>query len=447
MNSNTREEILQRIEEEDIAFVRLQFTDIFGTPKNIAVTASQLEKALNGEVMFDGSSVGGYVRSDESDMYLVPDLDTFDIYPWRPQSGKVARMFCDVCTLDRKPFAGDPRQVLKKVLREAADMGLHFDVNPELEFFLFRCDDDGEPITDTKERAGYFDVAPADWGENVRRDIVLTLEDMDFRVLSSYHETAPAQHEIDFEEEPADRTADRIMTFRMAVKTVAKKHGLFATFMPKPREGVSGSGMHLNFKCRDREGKNLFYEEQDSLGLSPLAYAFIAGILKHIRGITLVTNPIVNSYKRLVPGFEAPVNVTWSGSSLNVSSLIRVQPLRGDDTRIEVRNPDGTANPYLSIALLIAAGLDGIRGKLEPPAEFHESLRDKDSVRMPGSEQFETLPETLGEAIEAFRNDPWVRDVMGSGIYNKFLKAKDKEWRNFRTCVTQWEMREYLGKY
>nr|MCR5675171.1 glutamine synthetase family protein [Lachnospiraceae bacterium] len=284
-----KEEILRRIKEEDIAFIRLQFTDIFGTPKNLAVTASQLDRVLAGEVMFDGSSVGGFVRSDESDMYLIPDLSTFDIYPWRPQAGKVARLYCDVYTLDKKPFAGDPRQVLARVLKEAEDMGLTFDVDPELEFFLFRCDDNGEPIPETGERAGYFDVAPADWGENVRRDIVLTLEEMNFRVSGSYHETAPSQHEIAFEEESADRIADKIMTFRMVVKTIAKKHGLYATFMPKPREGQNGSGMHLNFKCRDKGGRNIFYDEKDALQLSETAYQFIAGILAHIRGMTLVT--------------------------------------------------------------------------------------------------------------------------------------------------------------
>ncbi len=461
---HTREEILKRIEEEDIAFVRLQFTDIFGMPKNIAVTASQLDRALAGEVMFDGSSVGGYVHSDESDMYLIPDLSTFDIYPWRPQSGKVARMYCDVFTLDRKPFAGDPRQVLARVVREAEEMGLFFDVDPELEFFLFNCDDEGNPVTETRERAGYLEVGPSDWGENVRRDIVLTLEEMNFRVSSSYHETAPAQHEIDFEQERADRMADMIMTFRTAVKTVARKHGLYATFMPKPREGVSGSGMHLNFECRDRNGRNLFHDEKNALELSDTAYQFIAGILRHIRGITLVTNPIVNSYKRLVPGFEAPVNVTWSESSRNVSSLIRVQPLRGDAARIEVRNPDAACNPYLAIALLIAAGLQGIREKLVPPAEFHEPTNDRRSADACACGQPETardgsdtpsldsirpdtLPENLGKAIEAFREDIWIRDVLGDGIYDKFLRAKEREWRSFRTCVTQWELREYLERY
>ncbi|MCR4763346.1 MAG: glutamine synthetase family protein [Lachnospiraceae bacterium] len=435
------EEIRNRIEEEDIAFIRLQFTDIFGTPKNIAVTASQLDRALAGEVMFEASLVGGYVRSGESDMYLIPDLSTFDIYPWRPQSGKVARLYCDVCTLDRQPFAGDPRQVLARVMREAGEMGLTFDVDPEQEFFLFRCDDNGDPIAETRERAGYFDVAPADWGENVRRDIVLALEDMNFRVSGSYHEMAPAQNEIDFEEERADRIADKIMTFRMAVKTIAKKHGLYATFMPKPREGVNGSGMHLNFKCRDTKGRNLFFDEQDGEQLSDTARQFIAGILRHIRGITLVTNPIVNSYKRLVPGFEAPVHVSWSGSSLNTTAVIRIQALRGDATRIEVRNPDGASNPYLAIALLLAAGMEGIRKGLVLQEESCEGEADEDTDR------YATLPETLGEAIEAFRADPWVRDILGDGIYEKYMRVKEQEWRTFRTCVTAWEMKEYLEKY
>ena len=268
MSKYNREDIFRIVEEEDVAFIRLQFCDIFGMPKNLAITPSQLEKALNNEIMFDGSSVEGFVRTDESDMYLYPDIDTFEIYPWRPQSGKVARMFCNVYTLDRQPFQGDPRNVLKRVLEDAGKMGLQFKVDPELEFFLFGCDDDGRPVATSHENAGYFDVAPSDWGENVRRDIILNLEDMNFQVASSHHEIAPAQHEIDFDAESADRIADMIMTFKMAVKTIAKKHGLYATFMPKPKEGVNGSGMHINIMAEDLDGKNLFYDEKDVLKLS-----------------------------------------------------------------------------------------------------------------------------------------------------------------------------------
>ncbi len=439
----TREDIEQLVEDEDIAFIRLQFCDIFGTPKNIAITPTQLEKALNNEIMFDGSSVEGYVRTDESDMYLYPDPDTFEIYPWRPQSGKVARMFCNVYTLDRKPFIGDPRNVLKRVLDEAADMGLYFKVDPELEFFLFECDDNGRPVASSHENAGYFDVAPSDWGENVRRDIILNLEEMNFRVDSSHHEIAPAQHEIDFEMENADRMADMVMTFKMAVKTIAKKHGLYATFMPKPTEGVNGSGMHLNFIAEDKNGKNVFFDENDDLQLSTTAYQFIAGILEHIKSMTLVTNPLVNSYKRLIPGFDAPVDITWSGSSANRSALIRVPSPRGEATAIELRNPDATCNPYLAMALLIAAGLDGIKKELVPSQTQRKDHNTTGDV----VSDTDRLPETLGEAIDACAKDDFVKTVLGEQIYDKFLDAKKREWKEFRACVTQWELKEYLDRY
>ena len=441
MSKYTKEDIFRIVEDEDIAFIRLQFCDIFGNPKNIAITPSQLERALNNEITFDGSSVEGFVRTDESDMYLYPDKNTFDIYPWRPQTGKVARMFCDVYTLDRKPFEGDSRNILKKVLGQAKDMGITFKIDPELEFFLFGCDDDGRPQPVTNENAGYFDVAPADWGENVRRDIILNLEEMGFVIASSHHEIAPAQHEIDFMEERADKMADMIMTFKMAVKTIAKKHGLYATFMPKPKEGVNGSGMHINIIAEDLEGNNLFSSDTDKLKLSDTAYMFIAGLLKHMREITLITNPLVNSYKRLIPGYDAPVNVTWSGSSSNRSAMIRIPSQKGEHTRIEVRNPDSVCNPYLAIALCIAAGLDGINNKLTPPKSVEECIKDGDDTPQ------EIIPETLGEAIEAYSKDSFVKEILGEQIFNKILEAKKKEWKEFRMCVTQWEMQEYLDKF
>ena len=441
----TKEDIFRIVEEEDVAFIRLQFCDIFGVPKNIAIAASQLESALNNECMFDGVSVEGFVRSDESDMYLYPDLDSFDIYPWRPQAGKVARMFCDVYTIDRKPFSGDPRNVLKRVVEKAKAMGLNFKINPEAEFFLFDYDDDGQPTTSTKENGGYFDVAPADQGENVRRDIILNLEEMGFDISSSHHEIAPAQHEIDFRAEDAERIADMIMTFRMAVKTIAKKHGLYATFLPKPTEGISGSGMHINIIAEDESGRNLFSSENGS-SLSDTAQYFIAGVLNHVKGMTLITNPIVNSYKRLVPGYDAPVNITWSSSSANRSALIRVPAGRGEGTRIEIRNPDATCNPYLAIALILAAGIEGIEKKMTPPAELSQNLGrvSEDELR---DSTFETLPRTLGEAIAAYEKDPFVKEVLGESVYNKFLDAKRSEWKDFRTCVTQWEIKRYLNLF
>ncbi len=438
----TKEDIFRIVEEEDVAFIRLQFCDIFGVPKNIAIAASQLEKALNNECMFDGISVEGFVRSQDSDMYLYPDLDSFEIYPWRPQSGKVARMFCSVYTMDKKPFMGDPRNILKTVVEKGRKMGLNFKINPEPEFFLFDYDDDGQPTTTTRENGGYFDVAPADQGENVRRDIILNLEEMGFDISSSHHETAPAQHEIDFGAEDAERVADMIMTFKMAVKTIAKKHGLYATFLPKPTEGISGSGMHINIVAQDESGRNLFAEAD---GISDTARHFIAGILSHVKGMTLITNPLVNSYKRLVPGYDAPVTVSWSSSGSR-SALIRVPSGRGDGTMIELRNPDATCNPYLAIALILAAGLEGIEKELPAPEELTENLGHATYEQLRSS-SFETLPMTLGEAIKACEEDPFVRDILGDSVYDKFIDAKRAEWKDFRTCVTQWEIKRYLGKF
>ena len=445
MSKYTKEDIFRIVEEEDIAFIRLQFCDIFGVPKNIAIAASQLESALNNECMFDGVSVEGFVRSDESDMYLYPDLDSFEIYPWRPQSGKVARMFCDVYTVDRKPFAGDPRNVLKQVVARADKLGIKFKINPEPEFFLFDFDDEGQPTNHTNEKGGYFDVAPADQGENVRRDIILNLEEMGFDISSSHHEIAPAQHEIDFSAEDAERTADMIMTFRMAVKTIAKKHGLYATFLPKPSEGISGSGMHINIQAEDKDGNNLFATEGGE-AISDTARSFIAGVLSHVKGMTLVTNPLVNSYKRLVPGYDAPVSISWSSRSANRSALIRIPSYRGNGTRIELRNPDATCNPYLAIALILAAGIEGIEKKMTPPEELNENLAHAtyEQLRESGTE---ILPMTLGEAIHAYEADDFVKEILGESIYNKFLEAKRAEWKDFRTCVTQWEIKRYLNLF
>lgn len=443
MSRLTKEDIFRIVEDEDVAFIRLQFCDIFGTPKNIAITASQLESALDNECMFDGSAIEGFGKTAESDMYLYPDLDSFEIYPWRPQSGKVARMFCDVYTSDKKPFIADSRSILKKVLEQAKDMGYIFKANPELEFFLFDLDDEGQPTTNTHENAGYFDLAPADQGENVRRDIIMNLEDMGFNIISSHHEISPAQHGIDFTEDDAATMADMIMTFKMAVKTIAKRHGLYATFMPKPKEGVNGSGMHINIMCEDKEGNDIF---RDGDGLSETAKQFIAGVLKHIQGMTLVTNPLVNSYKRLVPGYDAPVNVSWTSSPTNHSALIRIPSRNKSDARIEIRNPDAACNPYLALALILAAGLDGISKKMTPQDELQEDLKNKTDDELRNT-KFDTLPETLGEAIDAYKNDDFVKEVLGEQVFKQYLDAKRKEWKDFRTCITQWELNEYLNKH
>ena len=444
MSRYTKDDIFRMVEEEDVEFIRLQFTDIFGTLKNIAITSSQLEKALDNKCMFDGSSVEGFVRIEESDMYLYPDYDTFEIFPWRPQQGKVARLICDVHTPDGKPFEGDPRWILKKTIKEANEMGYRFDVGPECEFFLSHTDDNGLPTTLSHEKAGYFDLGPNDLGENIRRDMVLTLEDMGFEIEASHHEVAPAQHEIDFKYDEALKTADNIQTFKMTVKTIAKRHGLYATFMPKPKFGISGSGMHINMSLATEEGKNIFADENGKIGLSDDAYHFIAGIMKHARGMSAITNPLVNSYKRLVPGYEAPVYIAWSAK--NRSPLIRIPASRGNGTRVELRNPDPTANPYLVLALCLAAGLDGIKNKIEVP----ESVDCNIYEMTPGERRaagIENMPADLKEAVDCLVADEFLCSVLGEHITTKYVEAKMKEWENYTTRVSQWEIDEYLYKY
>lgn len=444
MSRYTKDDIFRMVEEEDVEFIRLQFTDIFGTLKNIAITSSQLEKALDNKCMFDGSSVEGFVRIEESDMYLYPDYDTFEIFPWRPQQGKVARLICDVHTPDGKPFEGDPRWILKKTIKEANEMGYRFDVGPECEFFLFHTDDNGLPTTLSHEKAGYFDLGPNDLGENIRRDMVLTLEDMGFEIEASHHEVAPAQHEIDFKYDEALKTADNIQTFKMTVKTIAKRHGLYATFMPKPKFGISGSGMHINMSLATEAGKNIFADEKGKIGLSDDAYHFIAGIMKHARGMSAITNPLVNSYKRLVPGYEAPVYIAWSAK--NRSPLIRIPASRGNGTRVELRNPDPTANPYLVLALCLAAGLDGIKNKIEVPDSVDCNIYEM----TPGERRaagIENMPADLKEAVDCLVADEFLCSVLGEHITTKYVEAKMKEWENYTTRVSQWEIDEYLYKY
>ena len=443
MRNYTKQDIIRIVEENDVQFIRLQFTDVFGTLKNVAISVSQLEKALDKKCMFDGSSIEGFVRIEESDMYLYPDLNTFEILPWRPQHGKVARFMCDVYRPDGVPFEGDSRYMLKKVLQKAADMGYTFDVGPECEFFLFHTDDNGQPTVITHEKAGYFDVTPLDLGENARRDIVLTLEQMGFEIEASHHEVAPAQHEIDFKYDNALVTADNIMTFKMAVKTIAKRHGLYATFMPKPASNVDGSGMHINMSL-SKDGKNIFFDKNDPMGLSKTCYHFIAGLMEHTKGMTCVCNPIVNSYKRLVPGYEAPVAIAWS--SINRSPLIRIPAARGASTRIEFRSPDPASNPYLVMALCLAAGLDGIERELMPPEPIGKNMYHMTDEQL-ASMNVETLPRTLGEACKALEEDTFIQEVLGPHVSQKFLEAKKKEWNDYCKMVSQWELDEYLYKF
>ena len=437
----TREDIIQLVEEEDVEFIRLQFTDIFGNLKNMAITASQLEKALNNECMFDGSAIEGFARIEESDMYLYPDLGTWEIFPWRPQQGKVARLICDVYRPNGQPFEGDPRFILKKAVKKAKELGYTFEVGPECEFFLFNTDENAMPTTITHEQAGYFDLGPMDFGENARRDMVLTLEEMGFEIEASHHEVAPAQHEIDFRYDEALATADNIMTFKLAVKTIVRRHGLHATFMPKPKFGVNGSGMHINMSL-SREGRNIFADEKDGMGLSREAYYFIGGIIRHMKGMTAITNPLVNSYKRLVPGYEAPVYIAWSAT--NRSPLIRIPASRGEGTRIELRCPDPSANPYLALAVCLRAGLDGIENHILPPDSV-----DRNIFRMTEEEKraggIEEIPGTLIEAISHMEADGFIRDVLGDHVYRKYIAAKKEEWHRYRMQVTDWEISEYLN--
>ena len=440
MSRYTKKDIIRLVEEEDVEFIRLQFTDLFGNLKNVAITSSQLEKALSNKCMFDGSSIDGFVRIEESDMYLYPDLDTLAIFPWRPQQGKVARLICDVYRPDRTPFEGDPRYILKKVVDQARHMGYQFDVGPECEFFLFHTDDNGLPTTISHERAGYFDLGPVDLGENARRDIVLTLEEMGFEVESSHHEMAPAQHEIDFRYDDALTTADNIMTFKLAVKTIARRCGLHATFMPKPKHGVNGSGMHTNMSL-SREGQNIFRDDRDKLGLSQEAYYFIGGLIRHIKGITAITNPIVNSYKRLVPGYEAPVYIAWSGR--NKKHMIRIPEEREENTRIELRSPDPSCNPYLALAVCLAAGLDGIRNQILPPDPVDGNVAAMSS-RQRKNLGIASLPGSLIEALEELERDSLLMEVLGENAGRKYILAKKEEWAQYCEQVTDWEVNTYL---
>ena len=443
MSHYSKEDIIKFVEENDVEFIRLQFTDLFGILKNVAIPKSQLKKALDNQMMFDGSSIDGFARIEESDMCLRPDLDSFVIFPWRPQTGKVARLICDVYKTDGTPFEGDPRHILKKAMAEAKKMGYTFNVGPECEFFLFNVDENGAPTTNSNDQAAYFDLGPNDLGENARRDMVLTLEDMGFVIEASHHECAPAQHEIDFKYGEAVKTADSIMTFKLAVKTIAQRHGLHATFMPKPKANMAGSGMHINMSL-EKDGKNVFADENGKNGLSEEAYHFIAGLMKHINGIVAITNPLVNSYKRLIPGYEAPVYIAWSAK--NRSPLIRIPAARGKGTRVELRNPDPTANPYLALAVCLIAGLDGIKNKLEVCDSVDANIyaMTKKERRERG---IDSLPETLIDAVKHLEKDELIMEFLGEETAEKYIEAKKAEWKSYKVAVSEWEVNQYLSTY
>lgn len=436
----TKEEILKIAKEENVRYIRLQFTDLFGMIKNVEIPVRQLEKALDNQIMFDGSSIEGFVRIEESDMYLYPDLTTWLIFPWEANQSKIARLICDVHLPDGTAFPGDPRGILKKILGEAKKLGFTaMNVGPEPEFFLFKTDPSGNPTMELNDNGGYFDLSPVDLGENCRREIVLTLEEMGFEIEASHHEVAPGQHEIDFKYADAVEAADQIQTFKLVVKNIAKKHGLYATFMPKPLFGVNGSGMHCHqslFRGKD----NAFYDEKDERGLSETAKQYLAGILKHAYSFAAITNPIINSYKRLVPGYEAPSYIAWSEK--NRSPLVRVPASRGMSTRIELRNPDPSANPYLALGVMLAAGLDGIKNRLElcdPVNQNIYQMTEAEKERI----GITSLPKDLEEAISALEGNEVITSVLGEHISNHFIIAKRMEWEEYRTQVHPWEREKY----
>jgi glutamine synthetase len=439
----TKDMIMRSAEAENVRYVRMQFTDLLGTVKNVEIPVSNLPKALNGEIMFDGSSVEGFVRIQEADMYLHPDLGTWLIMDWEEiPNGKVARLICDVYTTDGKPFSGDPRGILKRNLELMQKNGFDkFNIGVEPEFFLFKLDEKGQPTLEFSDLGGYFDLSPIDGSEDCRRDIVLQLEKMGFAMEVSHHEVAPGQHEINFHYDNALEACDNIQTFKMVVKNVAKRHHLHATFMPKPIAGIAGSGMHTNCSLSDSEGNNLFYDPKSNNGLSELCHKFIAGIMKHARGFCLVTNPTVNSYKRLVPGYEAPCYISWSDA--NRSTMIRIPASRGRGTRTEIRCVDPSSNPYLAMSVLLASGLDGIQNNLECPAPIYNNVFKMTREEREAIGIF-NLPENLKDAIKEFRKDELMSTALGVHAFDKLILAKTKEWDEYRTHVSEWEIGKYL---
>ena len=440
----TKDDIRKIAKDENVKFLRLMFTDLYGVIKNVEVPISQLEKLLDNKLMFDGSSIDGFVRIEESDMWLYPDLSTWMIFPWGSEHGKVARVICEVYNADRTPFIGDPRNNLIRVLDEMKELGFtDFNIGPEPEFFLFKLDPETGKPTLNLNKGSYFDLAPVDLGENCRRDIVLELENMGFDIEASHHEVAPGQHEIDFKYADALQACDNIQTFKLVVKTVARKHGLHATFMPKPLDRINGSGMHINMSLFNGDG-NAFFDENDEMQLSTEARYFLGGLLTHARSFTAVTNPTVNSYKRLVPGYEAPVYVAWSGR--NRSPLVRVPIARGMSTRLELRSVDPSANPYLAIASILEAGLDGLRKKIEAPKPIDRNIyvMDEEERKANG---ISDLPSTLHNALKELEKDEVIAKAMGPHLYQNFIEGKKLEWGAYRQEVSQWERDQYLELY
>ncbi|MBN1968596.1 MAG: type I glutamate--ammonia ligase [Candidatus Delongbacteria bacterium] len=438
-----REEVLQKLKSENVKYLRLQFVDLLGVSKNVEVPENQFTKALDGEIMFDGSSIYGFSRIEESDMLLKPDLGSLKIFPWIENGHKTASLICDIYTTENQPYKGCPRLALKRIVKEAKDLGFDMYVGPEPEFYIFKKDSSGNIIMDNHDNAGYFDLSTLDNGDFLRKEITIALQEMGFEIEASHHECGPGQHEIDFKYDDAIKTADNIALFTFVVRKIAKDNGLHATFMPKPVHGIAGSGMHLN-QSLFKNGKNAFFDDKKEYQLSELAKNYIAGILRHAKGITAVTNPLVNSYKRLLPGFEAPINIAWSLK--NRSPLIRIPGKRGESTRIELRVPDPAANPYLAIAVSLKAGLEGIKQNLTPPEmvkgnifEMSDSEKEKHKI--------EQLPSNLFEAISELKKDDILKDALGSHIFKHYCNAKLMEWNEYSSKVHQWELDCYINHY
>ena len=443
MAKYSKEEILKIAAEENVKYIRLMFTDIHGVIKNVEIPIRILDEALNNEIMFDGSSIDGFVRIQEADMYLRPDLDTWLLLSWEQTTyGKVARLICDIYLPNGEPFLGDPRYVLRRNLAKMNKFGFQsFNIGVEPEFFLFKLDERGEPTLQFNDNGGYFDLAPLDGAEDCRRDIVLELEKIGFKMEASHHEVAPGQHEINFMFENALEACDSLQTFKLVVKNIAKRHGLHATFMPKPLAEINGSGMHTNCSLTDLDGNNAFDDPNGEIGLSKVALYWIAGIMKNARAFTAITNPIVNSYKRLVPGYEAPCYISWSDA--NRSSMIRIPAKRGKATRTEIRSVDPSANPYLAMSAILASGLEGIEKKLECKERIYMNLY-KLSRKERESMGIENLPENLKDAIKELKDSEVIKEALGNHTIDRYVVAKQKEWDEYRKSVSEWEIKKYL---
>jgi glutamine synthetase len=427
----------------EVDFLRLQFTDVTGINKNVEVPRSQFEKAVAGDIMFDGSSIEGFVRIEESDMVLKPDRDTFKVYPSDDEGGRVARLICDIYLPDGSPFLGCPRLTLKRQIDEAGSLGYEMMAGCEAEFFIFHVGENGEPTLETQDAGGYFDLAPVDKAEPIRRLIIHDLDHLGFEVEAGHHEVARGQHEVDFKYAGALETADNLATFRFIVRNHAYRHGFLATFMPKPIEGVNGSGMHTH-QSLFKDGENAFFDPNGKWQISDVGLGYVAGLLKHARGLVAVTNPLVNSYKRLVPGYEAPTNVAWS--MRNRSPMVRIPDRRGQGTRCELRMPDPSANPYLALTVQLAAGLDGVKKDLKPPEPVNKNIFTM-SHRERRRHRIDELPRDLHEALDCLEKDQVIRAALGKHIYERFMEAKRQEWLEYSAMVSSWEVDRYLADF